>query len=70
MLSHEEIKNIPRDRMITYGRIVVDYREQKADPNRVRITAGGDLIDYPGEVSTRSSDLTTTKILWNSVLST
>ena len=37
----ESIKNIPRDRVITYARIVVDYRAHKKDPNRVRITAGG-----------------------------
>ena len=37
----DEIKNIPKDRVVTYARIVVDYREQKKDPNRVRITAGG-----------------------------
>ena len=70
VMSHEEICNIPKDRVITYGRIVVDYRAQKADPNRVQITAGGNLIDYPGELTTRTADLTTAKILWNSVLST
>ena len=30
---------------------------------------GGNLIDYPGDVSTRTADLTTAKLLWNSVLS-
>eukprot|EP00804_Cyclotella_cryptica_P010472 CCRYP_012303-RA/>CCRYP_012303-RA protein AED:0.45 eAED:0.14 QI:0/0/0/0.6/1/1/5/0/1176 len=58
-------------RTVTYGRIVIDFHPQKADPNRVRITAGGNLIkDYPGELTTRTADLTTSKILWNSVLST
>ena len=36
----------------------------------MRITVGGNLIDYPGELTTRTADLTTTKILWNSVVST
>jgi len=36
----------------------------------VRITVGGNLIDYPGELTTRTADLTTAKIMWNSVLST
>ena len=49
---------------------MVDYRPQKADPNRVRITAGGNLIIYPGELTTRTADLTTAKVLWNSVVST
>ena len=70
VMSHDEIANIPADRVVTYARIVVDYRPQKADPNRVRITAGGNLITTPEEVTTRTADLVTTKILWNSVLST
>ena len=69
-MTHEEIKLIPKDRTVTYGRVVVDYRPQKKDPNRVRITAGGNLIQYPGELTTRTADLTTSKLLWNSVLST
>ena len=70
VMTHEQILRIPHDRTVTYTRIVVDYRPQKADPNRVRLTAGGNLIDYPGELTTRTADLTTTKILWNSVIST
>ena len=70
VLDHEGIKNIPKDRKVTYGRLVVDYREQKEDPNRVRLTAGGNLISYPGETTTKTADLTTSKVLWNSVLST
>ena len=69
-LSPAAIKTIPADRTVTYARVVVDFRPQKADPNRVRITVGGNLIDYPGEVTTRTADMVTSKILWNSVLST
>ena len=35
VMDHGEIAHIPKDRTITYGRIVVGYRPQKADPNRV-----------------------------------
>jgi hypothetical protein len=31
---------------------------------------GGNLIDYPGDVSTKTADLTTEKIVFTSVLST
>ena len=58
-MSHEEIEDIPKDQTVTYARIVVDYRPQKDDPNRVRITIGGNLIDYPFELTTRTADLTT-----------
>ena len=70
VLNHKEILNIPTDRTVTYANIVVDYRPQKEDPNCVRITAGGNLVNYTGELTTRTADLTTSKILWNSVLST
>ena len=48
----------------------MDFRPQKEDRNRVRITAGGNLIAYPDELTTRTADHTVSKILWNSVLST
>ncbi len=69
-MTHEQILQISNDRTVTYTRIVVDYRPQKADPNCVQLTAGGNLIEYPGELTTRTADLTTTKMLWNSVIST
>ena len=40
----------------TYARIVVDFRPQKEDPNRVKITAGGNLIQYAGELTARTAD--------------
>ena len=62
--------DIPAGRRATYLRNVVTDRPQKANPARVRWTAGGDQVDYPGEVSTKTADLTTAKILLNSVVST
>jgi hypothetical protein len=35
----------------------------KEGTNRTRITVGGNLIDYPGDVSTRTADLTTFKFI-------
>ncbi len=43
----DEIAKIPVDRTVMYACIVVDYSKQKTDPNRVRTTVGGNLIDYP-----------------------
>jgi len=54
----------------TYVRVVVDYRPQKEDPNWIRVTLGGNLITYIGDTSTRTANLTMSKLLWNSVLST
>jgi hypothetical protein len=48
----------------------VALRPQKTEVERTRLTIGGNLIGYPGDVSTKTADLTTAKILFNSVHST
>ena len=40
--------------------------DPKKKTHRTRLTAGGNIIDYPGEVSTPKSDLTIVKIHVNS----
>ena len=52
--------------MVTYAQLVVDYRPQKKDQHCVRITVGGNLIKYPFEFTTHTSDITTTNVMWNS----
>ena len=69
-MTWKETNQIPADRTVTYARIVGDYRSQKKNPNRLIITAGGNLIKYPYELSTRTADLKTSKIMRNSVIST
>jgi hypothetical protein len=61
---------VPKGKIITYGRFVVDVRPNKFEIHRVRLTMGGNLIQYPGDVSTRSAYLTTSKCLWNRTIST
>jgi hypothetical protein len=71
VMTHEEIEIAKAaGHKWTYARVVVDYRPQKEDPNRIRIAVRGNLITYRGNTSTRIADLTTSKLLWNSVLST
>jgi hypothetical protein len=48
----------------------VDIRPNKTETHRVRLTVGGNLIQYPRNVSTRSANLTISKCLWNSTIST
>jgi hypothetical protein len=64
------LKNIPADRKITYGKIVCDYKPHKQEKERVRLTVGGGILDYSGDVATSTADITTFKILINSTLST
>lgn len=61
---------IPTGRKATYLRLVVADRPMKANPRRVRFTVGGDKVNYPGNVSTKTADLTTAKILINHTIST
>jgi hypothetical protein len=61
---------VTKGKIITYGRFVVDIPPNKSETHRVRLTVGGNIIQYPGHVSTRSADITTSKCLWNSTIST
>jgi hypothetical protein len=69
-LTHMEIRYIPLDRTVTYTRVVIDHQPQKEDPNHVRITVGGNLINYPFERTTQTTDMVSSKLLWNSTIST
>jgi hypothetical protein len=64
------LTNIPKDRQITYGKIVCDYKPHKKEKERARLTMGGNRLDYSGDVATSTADITTFKILINSTLST
>jgi len=69
VMSHDDIARL-RGTKYTYTNIVLDHRPQKEDPNRIRITAGGNLIQYNDELSVRTADISTAKLHWNSVNST
>jgi hypothetical protein len=65
-----KLTSIPKDRKITYGKIVCDYKPHKKGKECVRLTMGGDRLDYSGDVATSTADITTFKILINITLST
>ena len=64
-------EDIPADRRkdITYSKVVCEYRPQKEDPHRTRITIGGNRICYPGDVGTPTGSLELVKLMINSALS-
>jgi hypothetical protein len=64
------LQAVPKGKIITYERFVVEIRPNKPEIHGVRLTVGGNLIKYPGDFSTRSADLTTSKCLFNSTIST
>jgi len=61
---------VDRRRDVTYGRICAHFRPEKDDPHRIRLTVGGNRINFPGDCGTPTADMLTTKILLNSIIST
>ena len=60
---------VPKGRTVTCRHIVVNYCLQKKDPNRTRLTVGDGRIQYPWGFITPTSGISTSKILFNSVIS-
>jgi hypothetical protein len=54
VMKPEEIDHMPAARLATYANIIVNYRPQKDNPYQIHITAGGNLINYPGELTTHT----------------
>jgi hypothetical protein len=65
-----DLKTIPQDSKVTYGKIVCDYKPHKKEKELVMLTVRGDILDYSGDAATSTADITTFKILINSALST
>lgn len=61
---------VPSNKKPTYPRVVCEEKPHKEEKERTRVTVGGNLIDYPGDKSTPTGDLTTLKLHINSTLST
>jgi hypothetical protein len=55
---------------VTYGCVYVNYHPKKDDPNRTRLTVGGDRVNFPGDCGVPTVDMVTDKLHLNSVIST
>ena len=60
---------VPHDKIPTYARLVCDICPHKKETHRSRLTVGGNLIDFPGDKSTSTADITAIKCLLNSIIS-
>ena len=58
-----------KQNQICHTKVVCEVRLEKDDPDCTRITIGGNIIFYPGDVGTNTASLELIKILLNSVLS-
>jgi hypothetical protein len=56
-----ELTHIPKDRKLTYGKLVCDHKPNKAEKEWIRLTVGGDIIDYSGDVETSTAEIQLSK---------
>jgi hypothetical protein len=54
----------------TYANSAINYRPHKEDPNRIGITARGNLNQCDSKLSVCTADINTAKLHWNSIVST
>ncbi len=70
VMTHNEIAQaLAMGTKFTYANPVVDYRPHKEDPNRIWITARGNLIQCNLELSVRTDNINIAKLHWHSVVS-
>ena len=65
-------EDVPASRIkdVTYSSFTCDFRPNKAEENRTRLTMGGNRINYPDDCGTPTADMILFKILVNSIIST
>ena len=62
--------SVSANRKVTYACMVATIRLHNTEVNRVNVTVGSDILDYPGAATTNCASLNTTKCLLNSTIST
>ena len=50
-------QDVPRNKKVTYANMVCDYRPLKEEKYRVRLTIGGDRLDYTNETASPAANL-------------
>ena len=61
---------VPKDKKVTYGKIVCKVKPEEEEKERTRLTVGGNLLDFTGNLSTPIASVTTAKGVFNIVVST
>jgi hypothetical protein len=70
-MNYEEIKTVLKaGKKIRYANLVLDHRPQKADHNRIHVTAGGNLIQCDCELLVPTTNIDMAKLHWIIVVST
>ena len=60
---------VPSGRTVAYGLIVTEIQPQKDKTHCTWLTIGGNRIHFPGDITKLATDIKTSKLLFNSVIS-
>ena len=69
-ISYIPDEKVSNRKEVRCGRLMSDIRPYKEGIHRVKLTVDGDRLEYPYDMSTPTTDLTTAKYLINSTLLT
>ena len=61
---------VPKDKKVTYGKIVCEMKPEKEEKERTRLTVGWNLLDFTGNLSAPTASVTTSMCVFNGVVST
>ena len=61
--------DVPPGAIVTYANFICDYRPLKEEQYRVRLTVGGDMLEYLFDATSPAANLIETKLLLNSTIS-
>ena len=50
---------VPKDKKVTYGKILCEVKPDKKEKERIRLTLGGNLLDFTGNLSAPTASFTT-----------
>ena len=64
-----EKDQVSKDHRVTYANFICNIRPQKTETHRVRMTAGSDKLDYPGDASSPAVSMLDAKLHINSTIS-
>jgi hypothetical protein len=64
-----EKAQVPKDLRVIYANFICNICPQKTETHRVRMTAGGDKLDYPGDASSPAVSMLDAKLHINSTIS-
>ena len=55
-------EDVPSNKVVTYANMVCNYRPNKADPFMVRLTVGGNKLQYDLDATLPAANLIKTKV--------